>query len=78
MHSFGTSIGMGARGIVGGYLFDFSGSYFVPFMTSSMLGLIATGYAAQLALLKAPGAPAQEKGLAVETAVGTDVQTRIH
>jgi len=73
MHSFGTSIGMGAGGIVGGYLFDFSGSYFVPFMTSTVLGLIATGFAAQLAFLKAPGAPAQEKGLTVEIAAGAEV-----
>jgi len=73
MHSFATSIGMGGGGIVGGYLFDFSGSYFVPFMTSTVLGIIATGFAAHLAFLKAPGAPAQEEGLTVESAARAEV-----
>jgi len=68
MHSFVTSFGMGGGGIVGGYLFDFSGSYFIPLMTSTALGLIATGFAAHLAFLKEPGDRAHEKSLPVETA----------
>src|SRR3989338_5639132 len=50
------------------YLFDFSGSYFIPLMTSTALGLIATGFAAHLAFLKEPGDRAHEKSLLVETA----------
>jgi MFS family permease len=73
MHSFATSLGMGGGGIVGGYLFDFSGSYFIPLMTSTALGLIATGFAAHLAFLKEPGAPVQEKGLTIEIAARSEV-----
>lgn len=68
MHSFVTSAGMGGGGIVGGYLFDFSGSYFVPFMTSTVLGLIASGLAAYLAFLVGPRAPAKEEGLSPQVA----------
>ncbi len=55
MHSFVTSIGMGLGGVVGGYVFDFSGDYFFSFMTSTALGVIATGFAAHLAFLAGPG-----------------------
>lgn len=68
MHSFATSIGMGGGGIVGGYLFDFSGSYFVPLMTSTVLGLIASGLAAYLAFLVGPRAPAREEELSAQVA----------
>jgi MFS family permease len=61
LHSFATSIGMGGGGIVGGLLFDFSGSYFIPFMTSTVLGIIASAFAIHLAFLKTPGAPRVEK-----------------
>jgi MFS family permease len=57
MHSFATSTGMGTGGVLGGYIFDFSGDYFVAFMVSTGLGLIATLFAAHLALLKGPGSP---------------------
>lgn len=68
MHSFATSMGMGAGGIVGGYLFDISGSYFVPFMTSTALGIIASGFAAHLAFLQRPSAPSPESGLPLKEA----------
>lgn len=68
MHSFATSLGMGGGGIVGGYLFDLSGSYFIPLMTSTALGLLATGFAAHLAFLKEPGVPAQETAIRVDAA----------
>lgn len=55
LHSFVTSLGMGGGGIVGGYIFDYSGDYFFAFMTSTALGLIATGFAAHLAFLKGEG-----------------------
>lgn len=61
LHSFTTSIGMGGGGIVGGLLFDASGSYFVPFMTSTALGIIASAFAIHLAFLKRPGAPSEDK-----------------
>ena len=73
MHSLVTSFGMGGGGIVGGYLFDFSGSYFVPLMTSTVLGIIATGFAARLAFLAEPGAPAQEAGIPVEAAAQAEI-----
>ena len=56
MHSFATSFGMGGGGIVGGLLFDQTGSYFWPFMTSTVLGIFATVLAVHLATLKGPGA----------------------
>ncbi|MBI4487874.1 MAG: MFS transporter [Deltaproteobacteria bacterium] len=68
LHSVATGGGMGAGGIVGGYLFDFSGSYFLPFMTSTALGLFAVGFAAHLAFLKGPGISSQEKSLEVRVA----------
>jgi MFS family permease len=68
LHSFATSIGMGGGGIVGGLLFDLNGSYFVPFMTSTVLGIIASAFAMHLAFLKTPAAPA-EKPLPLEEAV---------
>ena len=61
LHSFATSIGMGGGGIVGGLLFDASGSYFVPFMTSTLLGIVASAFAIHLAFLKRPGAPSEDK-----------------
>ena len=73
MHSLVTSFGMGGGGIVGGYLFDFSGSYFVPLMTSTVLGIIATGFASRLAFLTEPGAPAQEAGIPVEAAAQAEI-----
>ncbi|MBI4526841.1 MAG: MFS transporter [Deltaproteobacteria bacterium] len=66
MHSFATSIGMGGGGIVGGYLFDVSGSYFVPFMTSTGLGLIASAFAVHLASIKKPTAPPEERELPLQ------------
>ena len=60
MHSFATSIGMGLGGVVGGFIFDFSGDYFYSFMTSTALGLIATGFAARLAFLAGPGSTEQK------------------
>jgi MFS family permease len=66
LHSFATSIGMGGGGIVGGLLFDLNGSYFVPFMTSTVLGIIASAFAMHLAFLKTPAA---EKPLPLEEAV---------
>ena len=60
MHSFVTSTGMGGGGVLGGYIFDFSGNYFFAFMVSTALGLIATGFATHLAFLKGPGPSAQE------------------
>jgi MFS family permease len=56
MHSFVTSIGMGGGGVLGGYIFDFSGNYFFAFMLSTALGLIATMFAAHLAFLNGTGA----------------------
>jgi MFS family permease len=66
MHSFATSLGMGAGGLVGGILFDYTGSYFIPFMTSTALGIIATALAIHLAFLKGPGAPIEFKTVEVE------------
>jgi MFS family permease len=60
LHSFATSIGMGGGGIVGGLLFDVSGSYFIPFMTSTVLGVIASAFAMHLAFLRRPGTPMAE------------------
>jgi MFS family permease len=57
LHSFVTSIGMGGGAIVGGLLFDASGSYFLPFMASTVLGIIASTFAIHLAFLKKPDAP---------------------
>lgn len=71
MHSLVTSFGMGGGGIVGGYLFDFSGSYFIPLMTSTVLGIIATGFAAHLAFLTEPEQPTSEQGVPVEVAAQT-------
>lgn len=56
MHSFVTSMGMGGGGVLGGYIFDFSGNYFFAFMLSTALGLIATMFAAHLAFLNGPEA----------------------
>lgn len=67
MHSLVTSMGMGSGAIVGGYIFDLSGDYFFAFMTSTALGLIAIGFAAQLAFLKGSGA-SPEKDLAMPVA----------
>lgn len=69
MHSFATSIGMGAGGLVGGYLFDFSGSYFAAFMASTALGIIASGGAAYIAFLKNPAAPSPGDYLPVKVAI---------
>jgi len=69
MHSFATSLGMGAGGIVGGFLFDYTGSYFMPFMTSTALGIIATVLAIHLAFLKGPGSPIQFKPVEVAGAL---------
>ncbi len=60
MHSFVTSTGMGVGGVMGGYIFDFSGDYFFSFMTSTALGLIATGFAAHLAFIAGPGSTEQK------------------
>lgn len=60
MHSLVTSTGMGGGAIVGGYIFDLSGDYFFAFMTSTALGLIATGFAAHLAFLKGASASPQK------------------
>ncbi len=60
MHSFVTSTGMGVGGVMGGYIFDFSGDYFFSFMASTALGLIATGFAAHLACLAGPGSTEQK------------------
>jgi len=60
MHSFVTSTGMGVGGVMGGYIFDFSGDYFFSFMASTALGLIATGFAAHLAFLAGPGSTEQK------------------
>jgi len=68
MHSFATSAGMGGGGIVGGFLFDFTGSYFVPLMTSTALGLIASGLAAYLAFFVGPRATAEEEVPSVQVA----------
>ncbi|MBI3015286.1 MAG: MFS transporter [Candidatus Tectomicrobia bacterium] len=74
MHSFATSLGMGSGGIVGGYIFDLSGSYFLAFMVSTALGLMAIGFAAHLAFLKGPRAPLKETTSPVQVAaVGADV-----
>ena len=73
MHSLVTSFGMGGGGVVGGYLFDFSGSYFVPLMTSTVLGIIATGFAAQLAFLKEPGTPAHQKSVPLDVVAGAGI-----
>ena len=59
MHAFVTSMGMGVGGVIGGYIFDFSGDYFFAFMTSTALGLIATGFAAHLAFLGGSGSEEQ-------------------
>ena len=68
MHSFATSLGMGGGGIVGGFLFDFSGSYFVPLMTSTALGLIASSLAAYLAFGVGPRATTEEEVPSVQVA----------
>jgi MFS family permease len=60
MHSFVTSTGMGVGGVMGGYIFDFSGDYFFSFMASTALGLIATGFAAHLAFIAGPGSTEQK------------------
>lgn len=60
MHSFVTSTGMGVGGVMGGYIFDFSGDYFFSFMASTALGLIATGFAAHLAFIPGPGSTEQK------------------
>jgi len=60
MHSFVTSMAMGVGGVMGGYIFDFSGDYFFSFMTSTALGLIATGFAAHLAFFAGPGSAEQK------------------
>lgn len=60
MHSFVTSTGMGGGGVLGGYIFDFSGNYFFAFMVSTALGLIATGFATHLAFLKGLGPSTRE------------------
>jgi MFS family permease len=60
MHSFVTSTGMGLGGVIGGYIFDLSGDYFFSFMTSTALGLIATGFAVHLAFLAGPGSTEQK------------------
>lgn len=73
MHSLVTSFGMGGGGIMGGYLFDFSGSYFVPLMTSTVLGVIATGFAARLAFLTEPGAPARQKSVPADAVAGAGI-----
>ncbi len=70
MHSFATSLGMGGGGLVGGYLFDYTGSYFLPFMTSTVLGLIAITLATYLALLKGPISPTPEKRLSAREPAG--------
>lgn len=70
MHSFATSIGMGGGAIVGGFLFDYTGSYFLPFMTSTALGLIAILFATRLVLLKGPGFPKQERRIPVRELAG--------
>jgi MFS family permease len=70
MHSFVTSIGMGGGGILGGVLFDYSGSYFWPFMTSTALGIVASILAARLALLKGPGSPSLKKTISVGAPAG--------
>ena len=60
MHSFVTSTGMGVGGVMGGYIFDFSGDYFFSFMASTALGLIATGFAVHLAFIAGPGSTEQK------------------
>lgn len=60
MHSFVTSTGMGLGSVIGGYIFDLSGDYFFSFMTSTALGLIATGFAVHLAFLAGPGSTEQK------------------
>ena len=70
MHSFVTSIGMGGGGIVGGVLFDYSGSYFLPLMTSTALGIVASFLAVHLALLKGPGSPSQKKAVSLGAPAG--------
>ena len=59
MQSLGTSWAMGIGPMLGGYLFDNSGSYFLPFMTSSAFGVMATIFAVRLAYLKWPGTPSE-------------------
>lgn len=73
MHSLVTSFGMGGGGIVGGYLFDFSGSYFVPLMTSTVLGIIATGFAARLAFLTEPAKPAPQRSVPADAVAGAGI-----
>jgi len=65
MHSFATSLGMGGGGIVGGFLFDYTGSYLMPLMTSTGLGIMATALAIHLAFLKGPGGPIEFKPVEV-------------
>jgi len=73
MHSLVTSFAMGGGGVVGGYLFDFSGSYFVPLMTSTALGIIATSFAARLAFLTEPGEPARKERVPVDVVAGAGI-----
>jgi MFS family permease len=73
LHSLVTSFGMGGGGVVGGYLFDFSGSYFVLLMTSTVLGIIATSFAARLALLTEPAEPAPQKSVPVDVIAGAGI-----
>lgn len=69
MHSFATSLGMGTGGLLGGYIFDLSGSYFPAFMTSTALGLVAVLLASRLAFLKGPGVPSREESGIIPTPV---------
>ncbi len=69
LHSFATSLGMGAGGIVGGFLFDYTGGYFMPLMTSVVLGIVATALAIHLAFLKGPGGPVEFKPVEVSGAL---------